>query len=155
MKKSLLSFSVAVFVLLAAGNLSLYAHNNADVDAQTQASVPDDAQTSVQKPAKDAQTSAQKQSSSTSTSKKSNKQTVVLQCDLHCKGCCDKIMKNIAFEKGVKDLVCDLDKKTVTVTYDTRKTDLDTLLAAFARIGKPATLAQPNALTEPAKPIEK
>ena len=133
MKKSFLSFSVAVFVLFAAGNLSLYAHNNADVDAQTQASVPNDTQTSVQKPA-----------SSTSTSKKSNKQTVLLNCDLHCQGCCDKIMKNIAFEKGVKDIVCDLDTKTVAVTFDTRKTDLDTLLAAFARIGKPATLAQPT-----------
>ena len=131
MKKSLLSFSVAVFVLLAAGCLSLYAHNNADVDAQTQASVPNDTQTSVQKPA-----------SSTSTSKKSNRQTVLLNCDLHCQGCCDKIMKNIAFEKGVKDIVCDLDTKTVAVTFDTRKTNLDTLLAAFARIGKPAKLIE-------------
>ena len=131
MKKSLLSFSVAVFVLLAAGDLSLYAHNNADVDAQTQASVLNDSQTSEQK-----------QASSTSTSKKSSKQTVLLNCDLHCQGCCDKIMKNIAFEKGVKDLVCDLDKKTVTVTYDTRKTDLDTLLKAFERIGKPAKLIE-------------
>ena len=133
MKKSLLSFSVAVFVLLAAGDLSLYAHNNADVDAQTQASVPNET------PA-----SEQKQASSTSTSKKSSKQTVLLNCDLHCQGCCDKIMKNIAFEKGVKDIVCDLDTKTVAVTFDTRKTNLDTLLAAFARIGKPATLAQPT-----------
>ena len=133
MKKSLLSFSVAVFVLLAAGNLSLYAHNNADVDAQTQASVLNDSQTSEQK-----------QASSTSTSKKSSKQTVLLNCDLHCQGCCDKIMKNIAFEKGVKDIVCDLDTKTVAVTFDTRKTNLDTLLKAFERIGKPATLAQPT-----------
>ena len=131
MKKSLLSFSVAVFVLLAAGNLSLYAHNNADVDAQTQASVPNET------PA-----SEQKQASSTSTSKKSSKQTVLLNCDLHCQGCCDKIMKNIAFEKGVKDIVCDLDTKTVAVTFDTRKTNLDTLLAAFARIGKPAKLIE-------------
>ncbi len=131
MKKSLLSFSVAVFVFLAAGNLSLYARNNTDVDAQTQASVPNDTQTSVQKPA-----------SSTSTSKKSNRQTVLLSCDLHCQGCCDKIMKNIAFEKGVKDIVCDLDTKTVAVTFDTRKTNLETLLAAFARIGKPAKLIE-------------
>lgn len=76
----------------------------------------------------------------TETTKQSNKRTVVLHCDLHCQGCCDKIMKNIAWEKGVKDLVCDLRKKTVTVTYDTRKTDLETLLKAFEKIGKPATL---------------
>ena len=78
--------------------------------------------------------------SQTETTKQSNKRTVVLHCDLHCQGCCDKIMKNIAWEKGVKDLVCDLRKKTVTVTYDTRKTDLETLLKAFEKIGKPATL---------------
>lgn len=76
----------------------------------------------------------------TKTTKPSNKRTVVLHCDIHCQGCCDKIMKNIAWEKGVKDLVCDLEKKTVTVTYDTRKTDLETLLKAFEKIGKPATL---------------
>lgn len=69
---------------------------------------------------------------------KTDKQTVVLSCDLHCQGCCDKIMKNIAFEKGVKDIVCDLPTKTVTVTYDANKTDIDTLLKAFAQIGKPA-----------------
>ena len=73
--------------------------------------------------------------------KSGNKQTVVLACDLHCQGCCDKIMKNIAWEKGVKDIVCDLKTKTVTVTFDTRKTDLDTLLKAFERIGKPAKVS--------------
>ena len=69
---------------------------------------------------------------------KADKQTVVLSVDLHCQGCIDKIMKNIAFEKGVKDIVCDLKTKTVTVTYDTRKTDLQTLLKAFDKIKKPA-----------------
>ena len=69
---------------------------------------------------------------------KQDKQGVVLSCDLHCQGCCDKIMKNIAYEKGVKDIVCDLKKKTVTVTYDANKTDIQTLLKAFEKIGKPA-----------------
>ena len=78
----------------------------------------------------------------TKTAKQNYKKTVVLHCDLHCQGCCDKIMKNIAFEKGVKDLVCDLKTKTVTVTYDTRKTDLETLLKAFDKIGKPATVKE-------------
>lgn len=69
---------------------------------------------------------------------KQDKQVVVLSCDLHCQGCCNKIMKNIAFEKGVKDIVCDLKTKTVTVTYDATKTDIPTLLKAFEKIGKPA-----------------
>ena len=73
---------------------------------------------------------------------KQDKQVVVLSVDLHCQGCCDKIMKNIAFEKGVKDIVCDLKTKTVTVTFDANKTDLETLLKAFEKINKPATIKQ-------------
>lgn len=81
---------------------------------------------------------------------KTDKQVVVLSCDLHCQGCCDKIMKNIAYEKGVKDIVCDLKTKTVTVTFDAQKTDVETLLKAFAKIGKPATVkVEPSAEQKP------
>ena len=71
---------------------------------------------------------------------KVNKQVVTLSCNLDCQGCCDKVMKNIAFEKGVKDLVCNLEEKTVTVTYDANKTDVPTIIAAFEKIGKKACL---------------
>ena len=73
---------------------------------------------------------------------KADKQVVVLSCTLHCQGCCDKIMKNIAFERGVKDIVCDLKTKTVTVTYDANKTDVPALLVAFEKIGKPAKVVE-------------
>ena len=79
---------------------------------------------------------------------KQDKQVVVLSCDIHCQGCCDKIMKNIAFEKGVKDLVCDVESKTVTVTYDADKTDVPTLLKAFEKIGKPAQVKDDEAQKE-------
>ena len=82
---------------------------------------------------------------------KANKQTVVLSCDLHCQGCCDKVMQNIAWEKGVKDLQCDLKTKTVTVTFDANKTNVPTLLQAFDKIGKPATVQTPSEAT-PAAP---
>lgn len=68
------------------------------------------------------------------------KATVLFAVDLHCEACVKKIEKNIAFEKGVKDLQCDIEKKTVLVTYDDTKTDIATLQAAFAKIGKPATV---------------
>ena len=77
-----------------------------------------------------------------SASAKPNKQVVVLSVDIHCQGCIDKIMKNIAFEKGVKDIVCDLDTKTVKVTYDANKTDVPTLLTAFEKIRKPARVLE-------------
>ena len=83
---------------------------------------------------------------------KADKQVVVFSCDLHCQGCCDKIMKNIAFEKGVKDIVCDLPTKTVTVTFDANKTDIPTLLAAFNKIGKPAKVKQSPSQKEASAP---
>ena len=74
---------------------------------------------------------------------KPNKQKVVLSVDLHCQDCCDKILKNIPFDKdlknGVKDIVFDLEAKTATVTYDANKTDVPAIQKSFAKIGKPAT----------------
>lgn len=77
----------------------------------------------------------------TSASAKADKKQVTLYVDIHCQGCIDKIMSNIAYEKGVKDIQCDLQKKTVVVTYNANKTDVPTLQKAFAKIGKPATVA--------------
>lgn len=78
---------------------------------------------------------------------KPNKQKVVLYVHLHCQDCCDKILKNIPFDKelknGVKDLVFDLEAQTVTVTYDANKTDVPALQKAFAKIGKPASTSKP------------
>ncbi len=79
---------------------------------------------------------------------KPNKQKVVLYMHLHCEDCCNKILKNIPFDKelknGVKDLVFNMEEQTVTVTYDANKTDVPTIKKAFAKIGKPATTTKPE-----------
>ena len=79
---------------------------------------------------------------------KPNKQKVVLYVYLHCQDCCDKILKNIPYDKelknGVKDLEFDIAAQTVTVTYDANKTDVPALQKAFAKIGKPATTTKPS-----------
>lgn len=67
--------------------------------------------------------------------KESKKERVVFSVDLHCDDCVKKIMKNIAFEKGVIDLKPDLNKKEVMVVYNNQKTDLNKLIAAFKKIG--------------------
>lgn len=85
--------------------------------------------------------------------KPANRQVVVFDVDLHCQGCINKIEKNIAFEKGVKDLACDLDSKTVTVTFDPSKTNIEQLQKAFAQIKKPAKVNE-NA-TETAQQAKK
>ncbi|MCM1034859.1 MAG: heavy-metal-associated domain-containing protein [Paludibacter sp.] len=69
--------------------------------------------------------------------KKQEKCRVVFSVEIHCDACVAKIEKNIAFEKGVRDLLIDKEKETVTVVYNPDKTDVETLKRAFAKIGKP------------------
>ena len=71
---------------------------------------------------------------------KSERRTVIFDVEIHCQNCINKIEKNIAFEPGVKDLVCNLDDKTVTVVFDPAKTSVEQLQAAFAKINKPAKI---------------
>lgn len=73
------------------------------------------------------------------TKKKSNKETVTFVIEnMHCQNCVSKIEKNIAFEKGVTDLKCDLSTLTAEVTYRTDKTTEDKLVTAFDKIGMKA-----------------
>ena len=68
--------------------------------------------------------------------KVSNKATVTYYIsDMHCNSCIKKIEGNIAFEKGVTDLKCDLSKKTVTVTYKNDKTTEVKIKEGFKKIG--------------------
>ncbi|MCL2651942.1 MAG: heavy-metal-associated domain-containing protein [Candidatus Azobacteroides sp.] len=68
--------------------------------------------------------------------KKSTKETVVFYVkNMECANCVKKIEKNIAFEKGVTDLKCDLPAKIVTVTYNKDKTTDAKLIDAFKKIG--------------------
>ena len=54
--------------------------------------------------------------------------------DMECAHCKSKVEKNIAFEKGVIDLKCDLDKRTVEITYKTGKTTPEKLIKGFKKI---------------------
>ena len=65
--------------------------------------------------------------------KKSQKknETVKYWVSMDCEKCKAKIEKNIAFEKGVKDMLVDLETKTVTITYKTKKTSPEKLEKAL------------------------
>ena len=52
---------------------------------------------------------------------------------MECGNCENKVKKNISFEKGVKKLETDLKTRTVTVTYDAEKTDIQKLKDGFAK----------------------
>ncbi|MBQ8703900.1 MAG: heavy-metal-associated domain-containing protein [Bacteroidales bacterium] len=55
---------------------------------------------------------------------------------MHCQSCEDKIKGNMRFEKGVVNIETDREKQTVTITYDPRKTNVETLQAAMKKIGR-------------------
>ncbi|MDR0811120.1 MAG: cation transporter [Paludibacter sp.] len=63
------------------------------------------------------------------------KQTVVFKVSMHCEACQKKIEKNIAFEKGVKDLNVSLEKLTAEITYEDTKTDTAKLKKAIEKLG--------------------
>ena len=77
---------------------------------------------------------------------KAYKQKVTFYVYLHCDACISKIMKNIAYEKGVMDIECSIENQTVVVTYDANKTDIPTLQKEFEKIGKPASLTPPQGI---------
>ncbi len=60
--------------------------------------------------------------------------TTVFATDIDCGHCSKKIMENIPFEKGVKDVKVDLAAKKVTVVYDSTKTNDAQLIKAFDKI---------------------
>jgi Copper chaperone len=69
-------------------------------------------------------------------SKAKGRETVVFHINqMSCGNCVKKIEKNIAFERGVTDLVCSLEDRTATVTLRTDRTSKAKLVDAFKKLG--------------------
>lgn len=62
-------------------------------------------------------------------------ETIEIQSSVVCGMCEERVIENMAFEKGVKDVKVDLEKKVITITYKTSKTDKKTLKEAITKIG--------------------
>ena len=61
--------------------------------------------------------------------------TVKFVTNIECDNCVNTIMKNIPFEKGVKDVKCDLVTKEVTIGYQKDKTKPEQLRRALEKLG--------------------
>ena len=72
---------------------------------------------------------------STSSKPKTVNRTVVYGSSVECKNCEKKVMENISFEKGVKDVSVDLPNQTVKIVFDEAKTDTTTLAKAIRKLG--------------------
>ena len=61
--------------------------------------------------------------------------TVTFSSDIQCENCAKKVRENISFEKGVKGLEVSVADKTIRITYDASKTDVEKLSAAVRKLG--------------------
>ncbi|MDR0537147.1 MAG: cation transporter [Tannerellaceae bacterium] len=66
---------------------------------------------------------------------KKKSEEITFAVNMFCENCKAKIEKNIAWEKGVKDLNVNLEKKTVTIIYDPQKATTDKLKKAIEKLG--------------------
>ena len=62
-------------------------------------------------------------------------QTVVVTTtpQMHCENCENRIKNNLRFEKGIKKIETDVEKQTVTITYDADKTTVENILKGFEK----------------------
>ena len=68
---------------------------------------------------------------------KKGEKTVVYDATMHCESCKAKVEKNIAFEKGVKDLKVNLDAQTITVTFREDKNTAEGIKKAIEKLEIP------------------
>lgn len=74
------------------------------------------------------------------TKKNNTIEKVKFNVPMDCKSCQIKIEKNIVFEKGIKALEVNLEKNTVDISYDSRKTNIEKIQNGFKKIGYEANL---------------
>lgn len=67
--------------------------------------------------------------------KKKKSEKVTFAVNMYCESCKTKIEKNISWEKGVKDLTVNLEKKTVAIVYNPQKTTAEKLKKAIEKLG--------------------
>ena len=61
-----------------------------------------------------------------------------------CSQCKDRIEQGMAYEKGIKDIVLDVDTKIATITYNPSKTTPDVIRQAISRLGYDADTIPAN-----------
>lgn len=61
--------------------------------------------------------------------------SITYQCSFDCPSCEAKVMKNIPYEKGVKKVEVDYDKKLVTVEYKSTKNSDEGIKQALEELG--------------------
>ena len=71
----------------------------------------------------------------TAQDKNKKTETVKFTTSIDCENCVNKIMTNLPFEKGIKDVQCDLETKEVAVIYQKDKNNPDDIKRAIEKLG--------------------
>ena len=77
--------------------------------------------------------------------KNKKEEQIVFSVSMDCHNCEQKVMKNIPYERGVKDLNTNLENKLVTIRYKTKKTNKDNLKKAIEKLGFTCEEVKPDA----------
>ena len=67
---------------------------------------------------------------------------------MHCENCENRIKNNLRFEKGVKKIETNIEKQTVTITYDADKTTVEDLLKGFEKFKYSARVLEDDETVE-------
>lgn len=67
---------------------------------------------------------------------------------MHCENCENRIKNNLRFEKGVKKIETNVEKQTVTITYDADKTTVENLLKGFEKFNYSARVLEDDETVE-------
>lgn len=69
---------------------------------------------------------------------------VAFSVAMHCENCAAKVKKQLAYTKGVKDVIVSLEKQEVIVKYRSDKTDTGKLITSLSEIGYEAKIVEKN-----------
>lgn len=84
------------------------------------------------------------------TASAADKATDVFTLDHQMSQMCEKrIKENLRFEKGISKIDVSLKENTITITYDTKKTDTEKIIQAFKKIGFNAMLCEETPTVAP------
>ena len=81
------------------------------------------------------------------------REEVTFLVSMTCQACQRRIEEKMAFEKGVKKIKVDLNRKTVTIAYDPRKTTPDALRDALRKLGYTVAKAPSSSPKPPSAPL--
>ncbi|HNS17444.1 MAG TPA: heavy metal-associated domain-containing protein [Bacteroidales bacterium] len=67
--------------------------------------------------------------------KEEKNEKIIVKTSLQCDMCKERIINDLSFEKGVKDVLVNVEEKTVTVHYNSDKTTPEKIRVAISKIG--------------------